>query len=192
MSLQTFCVIVQESSTWIISTLWVRNAYGLGILPVSPSEILSRLRVQAEFLEMDADLGFLLFQLVLLEARFHCSAASLGSQAVLQHLVRQLLEADIVTTAMLTEMTDGALEHLLLASSITATEAQRLWYQPDQLIVQKIGDESATKGYTISVEKLYLSEPLVDGKPITQTLPQTAALLNEIRQLLGTYLVYHL
>ena len=174
---------------------WVRNAYGTGILPLSAPEILHRLRIRSGFLEMDADLARLILKLVLMEARLHCSAASLGAHTILRRLVQRLLEAELVTVAMLADMTDGMLEHLLLTTSTTAAEAQRLWYQPEQLIVQKMGgDEPPPPGaHIVPIEKLYVSQPLVEGQPVGQPIThvaEAATVLAEIRQLLGTYVVY--
>lgn len=92
---------------------------------------------------------------------------------------------------MLADMTDGRLEQLLLTTPTTAAEAQRLWYHPEQLVVQKLGDALPPPGaHIVPVDKLYVSQPLVGGHPITHVVPEAVAMLMEVHQLLGTYVVY--
>jgi len=170
---------------------WVRNAHGVGALSLSAPEILRQFHVRVGFLEMDAATALLILQLVLREARFHCSAASVGSQTILTHLVQGLLDAEVLTVARLADMTDGMLEQLLLTTPTTAAEAWRLWYQPEQLVVQPLRDEPPPPGaYLVPVEKLYVSEPLVEGQPVTRIVPEAADMLTVAHQLLGTYVVY--
>jgi uncharacterized protein len=169
---------------------WVRNAHVVGALSISAPEILRQLRVRASFLEMNAATALLILQLVLREARLHCSAASLGTQTILMHLVQRLLDAEVLTVARLADMTDGMLEHLLLTTPTTADEAWRLWYQPDQLVVQPLRDEPPPGAHLVPVEKLYVSQPLVGGQPATHVVPEAADVLTAARQFLGTYVVY--
>ena len=74
---------------------------------MSAPEILRQLRVSAGFLEMDVATALLFLQLVLREARRHGSAAGVGTQMILKHLVQRLLEVGGLTVTMLVDMTDA-------------------------------------------------------------------------------------
>jgi hypothetical protein len=57
-------------------------------------------------------------ELIVAEARFHTSTVNLGTGAVLADLVRQLLEAGILTVEALGMMTDNKLEQILLETPL--------------------------------------------------------------------------
>jgi HD superfamily phosphohydrolase len=59
---------------------WVRSAQVGGILPLPAPELLARLRLSGSHLDMDVETAELLVDLIVAEARFHCSAANLGTR----------------------------------------------------------------------------------------------------------------
>ena len=74
---------------------------------MSAPEILCQLRISAGFLEGDVATAVLFLQLVLREARRHCSVAGVSTQMMLKHLVQWLLEVGMLTVTMLADMTDA-------------------------------------------------------------------------------------
>ena len=170
---------------------WVRNALSMGRLPIPAPEILSRLQAKNGYLEMDGELAMAILQLIHIEAQLHCSDASLGTQTILLPLVQQLLDKDVLNLDTLPGMTDGMLESLLLTTPATAEEAARLWYSPEELIVQKVDGRSPDDhDQIVEIDKLYVSQPLVGGKPITQVRVEAKEILQQIDQLRGRYKVY--
>jgi len=186
---------------------WVRSAQASGILPLSPPEILVRLVVPAAlvapatlstgeldagfYLDMDAELADLLVQLIVAEARFHTAAANLGTNTILVHLVERALEVGALAIDTLPTMTDAMLEQILFATPSTAVEARRLWYRPHEIIVRKLSDDFIPEdAYIVSVDRLYLSMPLTDGRPVTEVSSQAANLVDGIRSLLAQYAVF--
>lgn len=170
---------------------WVRSAQVGGILPLSAPELLARLRLRGSYLDTDVETAELLVDLIVAEARFHCSAANLGTNTILKHLVQQVLDAGVLTTCTLAAMTDNVVERVLFETPVTAKEARRLWYQPYTIVVHRIGAKDAPPGaHVVQVDHLYLAMPLTDGQTVTQVSSRAAALLAEAQQLRGTYAVY--
>ena len=170
---------------------WVRSAQAGGILPRPAPEILARLRLRGSHLDADIETAELLVDLIVAEARFYCTAANLGPNTILKHLVQQLLDAGVLTTNALATMTDSMVERALFESSVTAEEARRLWYQPQAVSVRRLGDQDVPPGaYTVRMDHLYLAMPLTDGQIVTEVSSRAAALLAEVQRLHGTYVVY--
>ena len=170
---------------------WVRSAQVGGILPRPAPEILARLRLRGPYLDTDLETAELLVDLIVAEARFYCTAANLGPNTILKHLVQRSLEAGVLTTKTLATMTDSMIERVLFETLVTAEEARRLWYQPHAISVRRIGDkETPPDAHVVQMDHLYLAMPLADGQIVTQVSPRAAALVAEARQLLGTYAVY--
>ena len=104
--------------------------------------------------------------------------------------MQQALDAEGLATDALATMTDDEVERLLFATPATAKEATRLWYQPDGIVVRRLGDGDARPdGHVVQVDHLYLAMPLTDGRVVTQVSPRAAALVAAARQLRGTYAV---
>jgi hypothetical protein len=124
------------------------------------------------------------------EARFHCSAANLGTNTILKHLVQQVLDAGVLTTDTLAAMTDNMVERILFETPVTAKEARRLWYQPHAIVVRRLGEDAPPGAHIVQVDHLYLAMPLTGGQIVTKVSSQAAALLAEAQQLRGPYVVY--
>jgi len=170
---------------------WVRSAQVGGILPLPVPELLARLRSRGSYLDTDIETAELLVDLIVAEAHFHCSAANLGTNTILRHLVQQVLDAGVVTTNTLATMTDNMVERVLFDTPVTAKEAKRLWYQPHGIVVRRLRDKDAPPGvHIVQVNRLYLAMPLADGQIVTQVSSRSAALVAGARQLRGTYAVY--
>jgi HD superfamily phosphohydrolase len=169
---------------------WARSAQVGGILPQPAHEILTRLRLAGPNLETDVEMAEALVELIVAEARFHCSAANMGPSTILAHLVRRLLEAEVITADDLALMTDAEVQQRLFETPATQEEATRLWYRPQAIGVRRLeGDDVPPSVYVVQVDRLYLAMPLVDGEVVTRVSPRAAAMLAEARQLLGTYVV---
>jgi len=171
---------------------WVRSAQAGGILPSTAPEILARLRLKGAYLNTDLEMAELLVDLIVAEARFYCTAANLGPNTILKHLVRQLLDAGVLTTNTLAAMTDSMVERALFESPITAEEAWRLWYQPNAIVVRRFDgqDDAPSNAHVVQMEQLYLAMPLANGRMVTQISPQAERLASEARALRGAYAVY--
>ena len=170
---------------------WVRSAQVGGILPLPAPELLAQLRLRGSYLDTSVETAELLVDLIVAEARFHCSAVNLGANTILRHLVQQLLDAGVLTVSILAGMTDSMVERILFETPVTAKEANRLWYRPHEIVVQRLGAEDAPPDvHIVQVDHLYLAMPLADGQPVTQVSPRAAALAAEAQQLRGTYVVY--
>jgi hypothetical protein len=125
------------------------------------------------------------------EARFYCTAANLGPNTILKHLVQRSFEAGVLTTNTLATMTDSMVERVLFDTPVTAQEARRLWYQPRAIVVRRLGDKDAPQGaHIVQMDHLYLAMPLADGQIVTQVSSRAAALVAEAQQLRGPYAVY--
>lgn len=169
---------------------WVRSAQVGGILPLPAPELLARLRLSGSRLDTDVETAELLVDLIVAEARFHCSAANLGINTILRHLVQQAFDADGLATDALAAMTDDEVERILFDTPATAKEATRLWYQPGAIVVRRLGDgDTRPHAHVVQVDHLYLAMPLTDGRVVTQVSPRAAALVAAARQLRGTYAV---
>ncbi len=170
---------------------WVRSAQVGGILPRPAPEILARLRLEGAYLDADVETAELLVDLIVAEARFYCTAANLGPNTILKHLVQQLLGAGVLTTSSLATMTDSMVERTLFETLITAKEAWRLWYQPHALIARRLGDETAPPGaHVVQMDHLYLAMPLANGQIVTRVSSRAEKLAAEAQELHGTYIVY--
>lgn len=169
---------------------WVRSGQAGGILPEPASWLLARLRLAGPHLDTDLATAEMLLDLIVAEARFHASAANLGTNVVLQRLVRQALEEGALSTAGLAHMTDIQVEQILFATPATAQETRRLWFRPDTLHVRRLDAESPPAGaYLASLRQLYLAVPLANGRPVTQVSSRAARRINKAQQLAGDYAV---
>lgn len=170
---------------------WVRSAQVGGILPRPAPEILARIRLQGPYLDADVETVELLVDLIVAEARFYCTAANLGPNTILKHLVQQLLDARALTTDGLATMTDSMVERALFENPVTAEEAWRLWYQTCAIRVCRLGDEEPPPGaHVVQMDHLYLAMPLTDGQIVTKVSPRAERLAAEAQELHGAYVVY--
>lgn len=170
---------------------WVRSAQAGGILPQPAPEILARLHLAGPHLETDIETAELLVDLIVSEAHFHCSAANLGPNTILAHLVRRLFDAGALTPDELAAMTDVEVERRLFETPVTKEKAKRLWYRSQTIGVQRMDDGDAPSGaHLVEMDHLYLAMPLVDGRTVTQVSSRAADLLHKVQQLRGTYAVY--
>jgi hypothetical protein len=170
---------------------WVRSAQAGGILPQAAPEILERLYMAGPHLATDVEAAEMLVELIVAEARFHCSASNIGPNTVLAHLVQRLLDTGALAADDLATMVDTEVEQRLFEAPATKEEAKRLWYHPQTLGVHRlVGDETVPGARIVQVDRLYLAMPLVDDQIITQISSRAAGLLDEVQQLLGTYAVY--
>jgi HD superfamily phosphohydrolase len=170
---------------------WVRSAQAGGILPRPAREILARLHLVGPHLETDVETAELLVDLIVAEARFHCSAANLGPNMMLARLAQRLSDAGAVAPEELATMTDAEVERRLFETSTTREEAKWLWYRPDAIVVRRlVGDDAPPDAYIVRMDHLYLAMPLVDGQDVTRVSSRAADLLSQARQLRGTYAVY--
>lgn len=169
---------------------WVRSAQVQGILPLSAKDLLRQLSLREAYLDTNTEIAEILVDIIVAEARFHCSTTNLGTSTILRHLVKQVIESQVTNINALTTMTDSTLERILFETPLTAKEARRLWYHSDAIIVNRLNSNVPTDAYVVQVDNLYLATPLTGGIPITQVSPKAAAFMSEIRRLLGKYEVY--
>jgi HD superfamily phosphohydrolase len=170
---------------------WVRSAQAGGILPLPAHGLLARLRLRGPHLDTDVETAELLVDLIVAEARLHCSSSNVGTNVLLKYLVQQALDAGALTADSLATMTDAEVQHVLFETPITAEEARRLWYQPHTIAVQRLEDKDVPPGgHPVEIDRLYLDMPLADGQSVTQVSDYAATLVAEAQGWLGTYVVY--
>jgi HD superfamily phosphohydrolase len=170
---------------------WVRSAQAGGILLRPAPEILARLHLAGPHLETDVETAELLVDLIVTEARFHCSAANLGPNMMLARLAQRLFDAGALVADDLATMTDAEVERRLFETPATREEAKRLWYRPHAIAARRLlEDDPPPDAYVVQMNHLYLTMPLVDGRDVTRVSSRAADLLNQARQLRGTYAVY--
>jgi HD superfamily phosphohydrolase len=170
---------------------WVRSAQAGGILPLPAHGLLARLRLRGPHLDTDGETAELLVDLIVAEARLHCSPSNVGTNVLLKHLVQQVLDAGALTADGLATMTDDEVQHILFETPLTAAEARRLWYQPHAIVVRRPEDADVPPhAHPVQIDHLYLDMPLVDGQSVTQVSDRAAALVAEAQRWRGTYVVY--
>lgn len=170
---------------------WVRSAHTSGLLPLPALDLLARLRVHGAYLDTDIEAAEILLALIMAEAHFHTSAVNLGASTMLVHLVKKAFETGALTADALPGMTDGMLERILFEGPATAEAARRLWHLPHTILVRRLkGEDTLPEAHLVPVDRLYLSVPLTNGRPITEVSPRAAALVAGAQKLLGTYAVF--
>ncbi|MCP4538486.1 MAG: HD domain-containing protein [Chloroflexi bacterium] len=169
---------------------WVRSAQAGGILPLPAHQLLARLRLSGPHLDTDVETAELLVELIVAEARLHCSPSNVGTNVLLKHLVQQALDAGALTVEGLATITDQEVQHILFNTPITAEKARCLWYQPHTITVRRLEDEDVPpEVHLVKINRLYLDMPLADGQTVTQISDYAAALVTEARRWRGTYIV---
>ena len=171
---------------------WVRSAQVGGILPRPAPGILARLCLRGPYLDTDIETAELLVDLIVAEAHFYCTAANLGPNTILKHLVQQLLDAGVLTTDALAIMTDSMVECALFETPIAAEEAWRLWYQPHAIVVRRLGDEEDVPpgAHIVQMDHLYLAMPLADSQIVIQVSSRAGGSVARAQELHGRYVVY--
>ncbi len=170
---------------------WVRSARASGLLSLPAPTLLTRLRLNGDYLDTDIETAELLVELIVAEARFHTSAVNLGLDTMLVELVRTALDTGVLTTNALSKMTDSMVEHVLFETSATAEAARQLWFRPDTVMVHKQQDDNLPSGaQVVPVHRLYLSVPLVNGQSAAEISPRIVTMFEKAQALLGTYAVF--
>lgn len=165
---------------------WVRSAQITGLLQ-SPAQLLSKLELEENYISTDFETAELLLQLIISEAKFHCSDTNIGPNTILKHLVFELIEHNVVTVEVISKMTDSGLESLLISCEQTKEEANRLFYRPQEIKVTRRNGNDASNHYMFVLNKLYLSEPLINnGKGLVTSL-SSYPVLEQLSSFFGTY-----
>jgi len=167
---------------------YVRSAYYGGYLRVSARELLSGMTFSDDSLQFSSEMGRTVADLIWEEARMHGSPANIGINAMLRKLVRRLFDEGKLTAASLPAMQDAHIEQLLRESASTREEYERLLTESWRIGVAR--DRPAVPAETASLNKLYLSLPLVDGVSIASIIPDMQGTINELEHMLGTYYVW--
>jgi HD superfamily phosphohydrolase len=169
---------------------WVRSAHIWGNLPVSPHDLLSKLKFDTGYVDTDIETAELLVELIINEAKFHCSAANIGPNVIMKKLVQQLIDEKVFVVDQLIQMTDTMVESLLMNCKSTNEETKKLMFHSENIGVVRNEDEAHSKALKIDDQKLYLAMPLVDGKPVTGISEKVSGMLDDIKHLEGSYYVY--
>ncbi|MDQ0192817.1 HD domain-containing protein [Paenibacillus wynnii] len=168
---------------------WVRSAQITGLL-TSPTLLLSKIKVEGDYISMDFETAELILQFIISEAKFHCSEANIGPNVILKHLVTTLIDQKAVTVESISKMTDSRLESLLIDCKQTSVETDRLFYRPHEIRVTRSERVSASTEYVFVLNKLYLSEPLI-SKGLGSVHSLTSyPILEQLSSFLGTYYIY--
>lgn len=169
---------------------WVRSGYAGGNPKVIPKDILKNLSIANGYIETNEETAQLLFDIILDEARLHCSFLNLISNAVIQHMVEELINSKVIDINDLKFMIDSELEYILLNNAKTKELAQKLWFQIDKFKITK-DKNLATEAYILTeIKKLYLSMPLVNGVPFDALNKEAKNKIHNIENLKGKYYIY--
>ncbi|KGE17665.1 HD domain-containing protein [Paenibacillus wynnii] len=168
---------------------WVRSAQITGLI-TSPNQLLSKIRIESNYISTDFETAELLLQFIISEAKFHCSEANIGPNVILKHLVSELIEQNVVTVESLSEMTDSILEFLLINCEQTKEEMNRLLYRPHEIQVTQIKRNVPSNAHLFVLNKLYLSEPLITKGVGAVNALTSYSKLEQLSSLLGSYFVY--
>ncbi|WP_340009404.1 HD domain-containing protein [Paenibacillus sp. FSL K6-0276] len=165
---------------------WVRSAQITGLLQ-SPAQLLSKLELEGNYISTDFETAELLLQLIISEAKFHCSEVNIGPNVILKHLVTKLIEHNVITVEVICEMTDSRLESYLISCEQTKEEANRLFYRPQEIKVTRREGNDASNHYIFVLNKLYLSEPVINNGKVSVTSLTSYLILEQLSSFLGTY-----
>ena len=170
----------------------IRHTYMDGILPITPNELLKKVHINGCSIETDLHTGELLVDVIEVANKLVYSTINLGANAILTEMVNRLISSKVTTPQKLSEMSEGMMEILLLTNDITKEDAAKLWYQPQDILIEKVEDASNTReaGFYITQNKLYLSMPMVDGKKITEISEHARNIIEALKPLRGTYRAY--
>lgn len=169
---------------------WVRSGQLTGALTISTQELLSQLVLQDGDISTNPDTAELLLQLIISEAKFHCSSANIGPNTILKNLVSKLITHEVITPEMICLKTDAWLESLLMDCELTSEEAYRLYHKPHEIIVTREVRTAPNHAHTTIQKKLYLSLPLLNtGDTSLNQLP-SYPLIEKMSSMLGNYYVF--
>lgn len=142
---------------------WVRSAQITGLLQ-SPAHLLSKLELEGNYISTDFDTAELLLQLIISEAKFHYSEVNIVPNIILKHLVSKLIEHNTISV-----------------------EANRLFYRPQEITVTRREGKDASKQYIFILNKLYLSEPLINNGKVSVNSLTSYSMLEQLSSYFGTY-----
>jgi uncharacterized protein len=165
---------------------WVRSAQITGLLQ-SPAQLLSKLELVGNYISTDFETAELLLQLIISEAKFHCSEINIGPNVILKHLVSRLIEQNVITVEVISDMTDSRLESLLISCEYTKDEANRLFYRPQEIKVTRREGNDASNHHLFVLNKLYLSEPVINNGEGSVTSLTSYPMLEQLSSFFGTY-----
>lgn len=169
---------------------WVRNGVMTRTLNIPPRTFLSKLELKDDHILSDLETAESLLQLIISEARFHCSAANIGPNAVLRKLVNSLIDDKILNWDILSLQTDAWLQTLLIENKSTSDEAIRLFYCPFEIKVTRDRSMILGESYTININKLYLSEPDIKNEGVALTELPSFHYIEKMKDLLGEYYIF--
>lgn len=165
---------------------FVRSGILTGTLTTSPQSLLSKLELKDHFIATDTVTAEELKKLIVSEAYFHCSAANIGPNAVLNKLVGELIDHKIISYDTIYDKTDAWIENYLMECEVTSNESKRLFYRPHEIIVTNDKTKAPNTAYIYKVNKLYLSEPVIADGTSMNSMDD----FKNIPNLLGDYYVY--
>ncbi len=174
---------------------FVRDPFVCGWHSPLPAEILAHVHLAEANVAADLVTAEHLIERILFEHRLFTAPIKIAAEAVLQHLFRLgslkgILSAD---HAAVTAMTDADLLSRLALANDPEISAwlERLLRRPHTLTVRRAQPAELLPPAALALrfEQPYLSEPLVDGQPVSQCSARAASMLAEARTLLGTYVV---
>jgi hypothetical protein len=167
---------------------FVRSSQSHGSTEFLPQETLARLRLSRGAIECDAESADYLVRLVVSEAQRHCSSVNSSANAVVRFLVEEVIRTrpDIIPNE-LAAMTDDELLTLLLTDPHTGPVARDFRRNPaawtTTMMAEPSNDDPAPNAQvvrdptnavgwlppelSVTLERLYLDLPLVDGDRFT-------------------------
>jgi HD superfamily phosphohydrolase len=174
---------------------FVRDPFACGWQSPLPVDLLSWLHLDGANVAAEMSVAEHIVERILFEHRLFTAPAKIAAEAVLKRLLILGAQQGILKTdnRSVVAMTDADLLARLARAEDPeiANLLDRLLRQPQTLLVRRIELDGTLPDsvLTIRFDQPYLSQPLVDGQPVSQRSARAASMLAEAQALMGTYLV---
>lgn len=174
---------------------FVRDPLACGWYAPSPPELLARLHMAGPNVAADLATAEHLVERILFEHRLFTTPVKIALEAVLGRLLNLADQAGLFAKGWreLASLTDDELLARLARAGVPEITAllERLLRRPHSLSARRLdpGEAPPAGALVVHLDKPYLGQPLVDGRPVGEVSPRAAAMLAEARGLLGTFAV---
>ncbi|SEC15018.1 HD domain-containing protein [Paenibacillus sp. GP183] len=165
---------------------FLRDTFAAGQYLILPSELVRKLSFRGDFLEAELDAVIPLVTAIVNDHHMFLQPKFLAMDALLAKAVVHHCEAHPGARLLLPGLVDRELIQELQQSSdaIARDVIQVLQYEPHRIL---ISDEPARGSIQVKICKLYKKEPLVDGLPASEVIPEAADKLAELNHLAASY-----
>jgi HD superfamily phosphohydrolase len=172
---------------------FVRDPFYCGLHVPAPADILARLWLDGPNVATDLAMGEHLARRIALEARLFLTPADLGASAVVGRLLIRAAERGIIDPQQLIKMTDGEVLEAVARSGdwelCDLLDLVRFRSHAIQVRRLAAGESPPEGALIVDRHKLYLAQPLVDGRPVGEVSAEAGEILSSAAELAGRYAV---